>query len=209
MQEGQNKSSNSTSNRLWLIISLVIAVTVVAVLMVPDKEKKAEDIPLPGAAPAETPAPTVPAESRAGTAANEAPAETKTGSAGVEGEAARAYLAKAASEGLGVDALLAQAQAFQSEGKLGDAWLLYFKAAKDGSAEAAMMLAQQADPAYFRAGSTVLSQPDVVQAHKWYEQARRNGSDVAQQRLQQLLVELEKAAGAGDEQAAVLLEKWK
>ncbi len=45
MQEGQNKSSNSTSNRLWLIISLVIAVTVVAVMMVPDKEKRQKTYP--------------------------------------------------------------------------------------------------------------------------------------------------------------------
>jgi len=206
MQEGQNKS-NSTSNRLWLLISLIIAITVVAVLMVPDKEKKAQDIPLPGAAPALSPAPPVSTESPE--PAVEQPAETDESAARMEGEAARAYLARAASEGLGTDALLAQAQAFQSEGKLGDAWLLYFKAAKDGSADAAMVLAEQADPAYFKAENTVLSRPDVVQAHKWYEQARRNGNEVARQRLQQLLAGLEKAAGAGDEQAAVLLEKWK
>ncbi|HID44689.1 MAG TPA: hypothetical protein EYP34_02890 [Chromatiaceae bacterium] len=200
MQEGQNKGSNATSNRLWLIISLVIAVTVVAVLMVPDRDKKADDIPLPAAVQ-----PAVPTNPDPIAPAVERVADTDASATGVEGEAARAYLAGSPL----LENVLAQARTFQSEGKLGDAWLLYFKAAKDGSADAALALAEQADPSYFKRGETVLSRPDVVQAHKWYEQARRNGSEMAEQRLQQLLTGLEEAAAAGDEQAAVLLEEWK
>ncbi len=109
----------------------------------------------------------------------------------MEGEAARAYLAKAASEGLGVDALLAQAQAFQSEGSWG-CLAAVFQSGERRFCRSGHDAGPAGGSCVFQGGSTVLSQPDVVQAHKWYEQARRNGSGVAQQRLQQLLVELEK-----------------
>ncbi len=126
-----------------------------------------------------------------------------------DGDAARNYLADAAGEGIAPEAVFAQAQEFQSRGRFADAWLLYFSAARDGHAGAAMVLAEQADPRFFRAGATALSRPDVVQAHKWYQQAQRNGSKLASQRLQQLLADLETSAREGDEQAAVLLEQWK
>ena len=199
MQEGQDKRNNAASNRLWLIISLVVAVTLVAVLLVPDKDEQAEDIPQVPKAPASVPG----VQQVTDTLATDAPDELP------EGEAARAYLAKMTPEGGNVAELFAQAEIFQAEGKLADAWLLYFKAAKEGSAEAAMALAEQADPAYFKTGASVLSQPDLVQAHKWYKLAERNGSKVAQRRLEALLKRLDKAAAAGDEQAAVLLETWK
>lgn len=203
MEEGQDKKAISASNRLWLVISLVIAVTVVAVLMVPDAREEAEDIPSPAALPEPSPA----------TEAETSPAEaetavTESGSAR-DGDAARRYLAEAAVEGLTGDAIFSRAGEFVAQGQLADAWLLYFKASKDGHAGAAMALAEQADPQFFKAGETVLSQPDVVQAHKWYLQAQRSGSELAGQRLQQLLAGLEKSAQAGDEQAAVLLQKWK
>jgi len=205
MQKGQDQSNPSASNRLWLIISLVIAVTVVAVMMVPEADRKAEDIP-PPVGLAETPS--APA-SQSGESTPETEAVgVDTDAIRNEGDAARNYLAQAG-EGLTASAVYARAREFWSQRQFGDAWLLYFKAAKDGHAEAAMALAEQADPRYFKADATVLSQPDVVQAHKWYLQAQRNGSEQAGQRLQQLLADLEKSAQAGDEQAAVLLETWK
>ena len=92
---------------------------------------------------------------------------------------------------------------------MADAWLLYFKAARDGHAQAAMVLAEQADPAFFDAASSMLDTPDLVQAHKWYELARRNGSREAGERLDKLMKRLEQAAADGDRQAQVLLAKWK
>ncbi|WP_456379336.1 hypothetical protein [Thiolapillus sp.] len=199
-------SKSAASNRLWLIISLVAAVTLVAVLMVPEAENQVEDIPAPVASP-ET----------GGVAVQEQPPAllekvepaADLASAENDGDAARKYLADMAGENLKPDAVFARAQEFQSQGRVADAWLLYFKAAKEGDAGAAMALAEQADPRYFNAEKTVLSQPDVVQAHKWYLQAQRSGNALAGQRLAQLLADLEKSAGEGDEQAAVLLEKWK
>ncbi len=203
MQNGQDESKPSASNRLWLVISLVIAVTVVAVLMVPDKREKAQDIPAPAALPES------PQEPQVVTDAGQEEAVSAESGSGQDGDAARRYLAQAAEAGLGVDEVFTRAGEFAAQGQLADAWLLYFKAAKDGHADAAMLLAEQADPKYFKADKTVLSQPDVVQAHKWYRQAQRNGSELAEQRLQQLLAGLEQSAQAGDEQAAILLEKWK
>lgn len=208
MQNGQDQNKPSASNRLWLIISLVIAVTVVAVIMVPEADRKAEDIP-PPVGLAKTPsAPVLDVEdSPPATAA--AGVDADASAMRHDGDAARAYLAQSDDEALAASAVYAKAQEFRSLRQFADAWLLYFKAAKDGHAEAAMALAEQADPSYFKADETVLSQPDVVQAHKWYLQAQRNGSEQAGQRLQQLLADLEKSAQAGDEQAAVLLETWK
>ncbi|WP_456415811.1 hypothetical protein [Thiolapillus sp.] len=204
MQDGQNTNKTTASNRLWLIISLVAAATLVAVLMVPEAENRVEDIP-PPAAGGET-----------GDAMEEqarAPLEDTEPAADVggenDGDAARKYLADMRGEAVKPDALFARAQEFQSRGKLADAWLLYFKAAKEGHAGAAMVLAEQADPRFFQAQASALSRPDVVQARKWYLQAQRSGNAQAGRRLAQLLTDLEKSARAGDEQAAVLLEKWK
>jgi TPR repeat protein len=126
-----------------------------------------------------------------------------------EGVAARAYLADSSHSSLQPNEVFHQAQLFQSEGKLADAWLLYFKAAREGQMDAALVLAEQADPKYFKAEETLLTRPDVVQAHKWYVLAQQNGSELAAQRLKMLLAGLERSARAGDEQAAVLLDKWK
>ncbi len=208
MQNGQDQSNTLASNRLWLIISLVIAVTVIAVMMVPEADRKAEDIP-PPVGLAETPPAPVSEMDESIPATEAVGVDADTSAIQHEGDAARTYLAQATGEGLAASAVYAKAQEFRSRRQFGDAWLLYFKAAKDGHAEAAMALAEQADPRYFKADETVLSQPDVVQAHKWYLQAQRNGSEQAGQRLQQLLADLEKSVQADDEQAAVLLETWK
>ncbi len=210
MQEGQKTSRTAASNRLWLIISLVIAVTVIAVLLVPEAGNQVEDIPPPVASPAPAPATGGEVvEKQASVSVGKAEADRDVSAPRNDGDVARKYLADAAGKEAAPDAVFAQAQEFQSRGWLADAWLLYFKAAKDGHAGAAMVLAEQADPRFFRADETVLSRPDVVQAHKWYQQAQSNGSDLAGQRLQQLLADLKKSAQEGDEQAAVLLEKWK
>ncbi len=203
MEDREQKAGTSASNRLWLIISAIMAVTLVAVFMVPDGREQAEDIPVPEAAPKVS----VPESREArpdSPTGEEKPAEE---AALAEGEAARRFLA--ASAGLDADAIFRQAEKFRRDGRLADAWLLYFKAARDGHARAAMALAEQADPAFFDAASSMLDAPDLVQAHKWYEQARRNGSKEAGERLDKLMKRLEQAAADGDRQAQLLLVKWK
>ncbi len=205
MEEREQKAGTSASNRLWLIISAIMAITLIAVFMVPDGGEQAEDIPQPPEPPvaarneAEPPVPR-----QDNTPAEEMPvAEEEL----AEGEAARRFLA--ASPGLDAEAIFQRAEAYRRDGRVADAWLLYFKAAREGHAQAAMVLAEQADPAFFDAAGSMLDKPDLVQAHKWYEQARRNGSEEAGERLDKLMKRLEQAAAGGDRQAQLLLAKWK
>ncbi len=207
MEDREQKAGTSPSNRLWLIISAIMAVTLIAVFMVPDGQKQAEDIPLPTAPATPVAArneaePAVPQQDKM--PAEEMPAVEETLA---EGEAARRFLA--ASPELDPEAIFQRAQAFHEEGRLADAWLLFFKAAREGHAQAAMILAEQADPAFFDAAHSMLDSPDLVQAHKWYEQAKRNGSKEAAKRLDNLMKRLEQAAADGDRQAQLLLAKWK
>ncbi|WP_456445776.1 hypothetical protein [Thiolapillus sp.] len=203
MEDTEKKASTTASNRLWLILSAVMAVTLAAVFMVPDGKKPAQDIPLP-TAPDPQPAPS----GQEQTLSSPAPVATpEAGRELGEGEAARKFLNE--SPDLDAESVFQRAQAFRQEGRMADAWLLYFKAARDGNAPAAMALAEQADPAYFDPGQSLLDEPDLVQAHKWYLQARRNGSQEAEKRLDQLLEQLRKAAAGGDHQAQMLLAKWK
>lgn len=203
MEEREQKAGTSASNRLWLIISAIMAITLIAVFMVPDGREQAEDIPLP-AAPQKPVAPLDETAQSAPPRQVETPAEKEPLA---EGEAARRFLA--ASPGLDAEAIFQQAEAYRRDGRMADAWLLYFKAARDGHAQAAMVLAEQADPAFFDTASSMLDKPDLVQAHKWYEQARRNGSKEAGERLDKLMKRLEQAAAGGDRQAQLLLAKWK
>ena len=212
MQEKHESRNTTSSNRLWLIISAIIAVTVVAVLMVPDNNPPTEDIPLPVAL--QKSMPQVDEEKKSVdtkpvVAAMPQASQNKQVERIEEGVAARTFLAQSKGTGLKTDDVFEQAQQFQSEGKRADAWLLYFKAAKEGHVQAALFLAQQADPIYFKAEDSLLSKPDVVQAHKWYVLAQQNGSELATKRLKMLLAGLERSARAGDERAALLLEKWK
>ncbi len=217
MDDDLHNDSASGSARLWLIIAVVVVLTLVAVVMVPDKKPPAEAIPLPAAmtplapeqvAPPATLEPTLgeppapPAEPVVSEPQPAAAAVTSTR----DGDRARAFLQQ---HGAGdVAQLLVQANEFSQQQLPGDAWLLYFKAAREGSAEAAMALAEQADPAYFDARRSALSGPDVVQAHKWYEQARQAGNHAAAERLRQLDSYLRKRAAAGDEQAMLLIRQW-
>jgi TPR repeat protein len=203
MEDTEKKASASASNRLWLIISAVMAVTIVAVFMVPDGKEQARDIPMPPAPV--SPAPAASVDNPVSAPAPEpVSAETPTPRAG---EAARKFLAE--SPDLDAGAIYQRAQAFRQDGRTEDAWLLYFKAAREGSAAAAMALAEQADPAYFDPRQSLFDEPDLVQAHKWYELAKRHGSEKAGERLDKLMKHLEQAAAGGDRQAQLLLAKWK
>ncbi|BAO43157.1 hypothetical protein [Thiolapillus brandeum] len=203
MEDTEKKASASATNRLWLILSAVMAVTIIAVFMVPDGKEQAQDIPPPPAPVSREPAAAVEPSVSA-----QPPEPVSTAAAAMgAGEAARKLLAE--SPDLDAATLYQHARAFRQEGRTEDAWLLYFKAAREGSAAAAMALAEQADPAYFDARNSLLDAPDLVQAHKWYQQAKRNGSREAEKRLEQLLEQMRKAAADGDRQAQMLLAKWK
>jgi TPR repeat protein len=97
----------------------------------------------------------------------------------------------------------------RAEGQLTDAYLLYFFAARQGHAAAALELGSQADPAHYSSETSSLDGPDIVQAHKWYQQAMRSGSSEAETRLIKLHDYAALQAGRGDAEAERLLLQWK
>ncbi len=213
-----NDQPQEKRTRLWVAIGVVVAATVTAVLLVPDDQRQpVEAIPAPPA-PVQ---PATPVQSRGETRPREAVARPETSvpppeataepgpttGIGPEGSAARTWLA--ANGQAAPEQILEKARRFEEAGQLADAWLLYFKAAREGSAAAAMALAEQADPAFFDSARSVLERPDLVQAHKWYRRAAELGDARASQRLQRLLALVEKQAASGNERAALLVQEWK
>ncbi len=208
-----------------IAIALVVAATLVAVWLVPEEPPApVAEIPEPGAAPgpesmesAPAPEPAAPVPPQAAGEAQVAeeprqpPGKTAAdGDAGAdlpEGAAARAWLA--AHAGASPAAMVEQARVFRDSGRAADAWLLLFRAAREGDAEAALALAEQADPAFFRPETSAFSRPDLVQARKWYLRAAELGAEEAAGRLAALRERLAERAAAGDEAAALLLQEWK
>jgi hypothetical protein len=105
-------------------------------------------------------------------------------------------------------AAVERAEAFQSEGRLADAQLLYFFAARGGNAAAAFALATMNDPNHHSAASSLLPEPDAFQAYKWYVAAREAGMAAADARLEALHGWAETAAADGDTDADRLLLQW-
>lgn len=127
------------------------------------------------------------------TADNEPIDEESDTAVGGEDDNARAY---------------ARAQAFHAEGKLADAQLLYFFAARGGYAPAAFDLATFYDPNHFSTQSSLMKEPDPYQAYKWYRQSLQLGIHDAEARLAKLYVWTEGAADSGDMKAEQLLMLW-
>ena len=105
-------------------------------------------------------------------------------------------------------AALEQARSLRAEGKLADAQLLYFFAARGGYSPAAYELAELYDPLHFDATSNLMDKPDPFQAFKWYQQASLAGNSQAAVRLEQLHVWAQQAAESGDLDAEQLLLQW-
>jgi TPR repeat protein len=103
------------------------------------------------------------------------------------------------------DALMQKASVYLNEGRLADAWLLYFFAAREGHPEAMMTLAELSDPKLFQPDSSLLDSPDPVQAWKWYSRALDAGFEPARQRLEALRGWAADAARRGDREAEILL----
>lgn len=105
-------------------------------------------------------------------------------------------------------AALDQARSLRAEGKLADAQLLYFFAARGGYTPAAFELAGLYDPLHFDASTSLMDKPDPFQAFKWYQQASQAGDPQADVRLEELREWAQQSAEAGDLDAEQLLLQW-
>ena len=89
-----------------------------------------------------------------------------------------------------------------------EAYLLFRLAARHGHCQAALLLGNQADPAFRDANipDSLKDQPE--QAYKWYSIAAEEGIDEAAEQLQDLRKRMELSAANGDERAQRLLLLW-
>jgi TPR repeat protein len=126
------------------------------------------------------------------------------------GDTARDAIAELQSESDPPDyaAAYQRAREFQDEGRLADAQLMYFFAARGGDPDAAFALGSMNDPNHFSPESSLMQKPDAFQAYKWYVQARDAGDSVADQRLMELHAWAEQQADEGNSEAEQLLVQW-
>jgi TPR repeat protein len=176
---------------LWIIIGAIAIATAAAIWMVPDDGigvEQAEEAQI-------EPITRIPATANA---AAESP-----------GTHARAFIQQLRSNADVGQAAYDEAVQQHAGGQLTDAYLLYFFAARQGHAAAALELGSQADPAHYSSESSSLDGPDIVQAHKWYQLAIKSGSSEAETRLIKLHDYAALQASRGDAEAERLLLQWK
>jgi len=127
------------------------------------------------------------------------------------GDSARALIAefRAKKGSADLKQILTSADEFSAKGMQADAYLLYFFAARRGDGRAAQVLAKMHDPAYHSTQDSMLDQPDLVQAYKWYRQAARGGQASAQNELNSFRAQVERLAASGDTEAKQLLLQWR
>jgi TPR repeat protein len=101
-----------------------------------------------------------------------------------------------------------RARAYQEQGQLADAQVLYFYAARGGHPDAEFALAEMNDPNHHGSGTSLLEEPDPYQAFKWYSAALEDGSNEAQARLDALHDWATQAAAQGNSEAERLLMQW-
>ncbi len=97
---------------------------------------------------------------------------------------------------------------YQRQGRVTDAYLLWFYAARQGDGEAAFALGSLYDPNHFTSGNPLLTRADATQAYKWYRIAAQQSVPQAAERLQALRETLQAQAEAGDLAAGRLLLNW-
>lgn len=100
------------------------------------------------------------------------------------------------------------ADKFQAKGMYTDAYLLYFFAARGGDNSAAQVLAKMHDPVYHSKQTSMLDQPDLVQAYKWYQRAARGGQATTQNDLNDFRARVEQMAAGDDSEAKQLSLQW-
>ncbi len=127
------------------------------------------------------------------------------------GEAARALIAamRAPNAEEDLDTVFRKAGESLKLGRIADAHLLYFFAARRGHAPAAFVLAEIYDPVRFDRDRSLLGRPDPVQALKWYRVAAAEGDGEAQARLKSLESWVDAKARAGDAEALRLRLSWR
>lgn len=128
------------------------------------------------------------------------------------GDTAREAIAELQAEADGrridLDAAFDRAEAFREEGRLADAQLLYFFAARGGHAPSAFALGTMNDPLHHAPETSLLPEPDPFQAYKWYAQAREGGVSAAAGRLDALHAWAQREARGNNAQAEQLLMQW-
>ncbi|MGD2053185.1 MAG: hypothetical protein PVG45_03675 [Gammaproteobacteria bacterium] len=127
-----------------------------------------------------------------------------------EGDRARGFIASLRSDRTepDPDTVFVEAIRLQGEGYPVDAYLLFRFAARHGHGQAALVLGNQADPAFRDADipDSLKDQPE--QAYKWYSIAAEEGVDEAAAQLQALRKRMEQSASNGDERAQRVLLLW-
>lgn len=179
------RQTGAIDNRVLSVIAALVVIA--AVLIYLSLRPPAPDAPV---APVTPPPPPATPEER-GDSARELIAELRE--AGADADFGRA---------------LERAREFRAAGRLADAQLLYFFAARGGHGPAALELAAMYDPLHHSAESSLMDEPDPFQAYKWYRQALETGEASAGERLAALKGWAEQRAGAGDEDAERLLLQW-
>ena len=195
--QSSTRKAGQTPNRYKIVIGVIVVVTLVAVWLVPD-DMQPTPPPLP-----ELQAPQM-------TDADLFQSEDGDLAAIREGDRARAFIASLLSEGASPDpdTVFVEAIRLQGEGYAVDAYLLFRFAAHRGHGQAALVLGNQANPAFRDADIPDLLKDQPEQAYKWYSIAAAEGIDEAAEQLQDMRKGLEHSASNGDESAQRLLLLW-
>lgn len=205
-------TTESTRKGPWPLIVVVAAITLILILLVPSEDEPEPTKPAPSSNEGTPPAPSLLTDGKSQAEPQAAPQTQATLAAPVDlppGAAARKLIAELRQQSpLDLERIVSEAAKQQRQGRLEDAYLLYFFAAREGHAGAAMTLAQQADPASFKPGG-LFDQADELQSNKWYQVAAQAGQSEAASALQTLRSRVEQAAAAGDERAQRIMLQWK
>jgi len=196
-EESSTGKAGQIPVRYKIIMVAVVVATLLAVWLVPD-DRQAESPPLP-----ELPATIM-------TDMDFPQSAESGGTVSRGGDRARAFVADLRGGGTEPDpgTVFAEAMRLQDEGYTVDAHLLYRFAARHGHGQAALVLGNQANPAFRDADipDSLKDQPE--QAYKWYSIAAAAGIDEAAAQLQDLRKRMEHSASNGDERAQRLLLLW-
>jgi len=200
----------------WKLIVIVAVLTLIGVWLVPSDrpERPAtvveKPLDMPPSLLGESPVPGAPEGAAPAEGATEA--EAQPPAAPVDdrpGARARALIAEMRATGdIRPDEVFVAAEQAQGAGQLADAYLLYFFAAREGHAGAALALGSQADPATRDPANSVFEAADLNQAHKWYQLAAQNGDSEGKERLADLRRRVEQMAAGGDPQAQRISLLW-